>query len=399
MSDTGKKRIGLFLSGVPSQGGTFQYNLSMLDAVASLPGNRYHVIAGCLDRSWLPLAAARGVECVVVPYHAAGRFLALVWRELRLPENLWTLFAKRWHGTVRAMGRCGCDLWIFPSQDCWGYQACVPALVSILDLMHRYERSFPEVSKWGRFQRLEHHYQTISRVAAGIIVDSERGRQHVLESYAPVPDKVFSLPYVPPSYLFEDNNNVESELNDLPAKYIFYPAQFWAHKNHGRLLEAVSRLVHKIPDLNLILVGEPKGAYHHVLKQISRLELEGRVTHFGYVSDPHMRILYCRARALIMPSFFGPTNIPPLEAMALGCPVAVSNNYAMPEQVGDAGILFNPGSVDDIAAAIDLLWNDDMLCADLSKRGIEKSRCWTQNHFNNRLEDIISSILASNPKI
>ena len=62
-----------------------------------------------------------------------------------------------------------------------------------------------------------------------------------------------------------------------------------------------------------------------------------------------------------MPSYFGPTNIPPLEAMALGCPVAVSNKYAMPEQVGDAGLLFDPDSPEEIAKCIKAMWLDDKL--------------------------------------
>jgi glycosyltransferase involved in cell wall biosynthesis len=396
LSDSGKKKIGLFLSGLPAQGGTFQYNLSILDAMAALPKDDFVVVAGCLDKSWQPLALDRGIECFVLPYHLAGRFVALVWRGLCLPERLWCLLAKRWHGTVRAMAKGGFDLWVFPSQDCWSYQGCVPALVSILDLMHRYERSFSEVSRWGRFQRLENHYQKICKASAGILVDSETGRQQVLQSYLTEPNKVFPLPYVPPSYLLTVNDTVTSRSFDLPEKFLFYPAQFWAHKNHDRLLKAIARLVPDLPDLHLVLVGEPKGAYRSIRQQIAKLGLEKKVTHLGYVSTAQMRNLYGCARALIMPTLFGPTNIPPLEAMALGCPVAVSNNYAMPEQVGDAGVLFNPESIGEIADAIIRLWSDDALCADLSRRGKEQSQLWTQEHFNKRLEHVISSILCVN---
>ena len=78
---------------------------------------------------------------------------------------------------------------------------------------------------------------------------------------------------------------------------------------------------------------------------------------------------YRRARAMVMPTFFGPTNIPPLEAFALGCPVAVSNIYGIPEQVGDAALLFDPNSVEEIADCIERLWQDDALCASLISKG------------------------------
>ncbi|MGB9081173.1 MAG: glycosyltransferase family 1 protein, partial [Desulfuromonadaceae bacterium] len=211
--------------------------------------------------------------------------------------------------------------------------------------------------------------------------------------------KVFSLPYVPPSYLFLEHDADESRIQNLPKKYLFYPAQFWDHKNHFRLLKAVACLVSELPDLQLVLVGGPKGAYQEVQKLILSLGIEKRVKILGYVSMPQMRAIYRGARALIMPSIFGPTNIPPLEAMALGCPVAVSSNYAMAEQVGSAGLLFDPYSVEEISAVIARLWNDDRLCAEMSTRGIEKSREWTQVHFNKRLESIISRILNANNEI
>jgi glycosyltransferase involved in cell wall biosynthesis len=79
--------------------------------------------------------------------------------------------------------------------------------------------------------------------------------------------------------------------------------------------------------------------------------------------------------------------------MALGCPVAVANNYAMPEQVGDAGMTFDPRSVNELADVIKILWTDDAVCRELSRRGLERSKLWTQEHFNRNLEQIVSTIL------
>jgi len=387
-----KRKLGLFLSSNPSQGGTCQYSITFLKAVKEL-SVRYTVVVAYIVDSWEGTLTEHGIAGKKLPYPYYARLIALIWRELGLPVNWWSFLFSWWLPIIKQIRAECCDLWLFPAQDCWGYQACVPSLVSILDLMHRYERSFPEVSQCGRFKRLERHYQSICRAAKGIIVDSEIGRYQVLESYHPDPSNVFSLPYVPPEYLFENNVCEPLTEMDLPAKYLFYPAQFWAHKNHDGLLKAIAALVNDIPDIHLILVGEAKGAYDSIMKLIVKLNLSNRVTHFGYVKDVTMRTLYRHARALVMPSFFGPTNIPPLEAMALGCPVAVANNYAMPEQVGDAGMTFDPRSVNELADVIKILWTDDAVCRELSRRGLERSKLWTQEHFNRNLEQIISTIL------
>ncbi len=97
---------------------------------------------------------------------------------------------------------------------------------------------------------------------------------------------------------------------------------------------------------------------------------------------------------MIMPTFFGPTNIPPLEAFATGCPAAVSNIYAMPEQVGNAALLFDPNSDEEIAETLLSLWTDDELLARLIKQGYQKSQAWNQNTFNSEFKSIIKSILA-----
>ena len=97
-----------------------------------------------------------------------------------------------------------------------------------------------------------------------------------------------------------------------------------------------------------------------------------------------------------MPTFSGPTNIPPLEAMKSGCPSAVSNIYAMPEQTKEAALLFDPESVDDMASAIAKLWEDDDLCRDLSERGKAVSREWTKEHFDTLVAKILLGQLRGN---
>ena len=96
---------------------------------------------------------------------------------------------------------------------------------------------------------------------------------------------------------------------------------------------------------------------------------------------------------MIMPTYFGPTNIPPLEAMALGCPVAVSNKYAMPEQVGKAGLLFNPDSPEEIASCIKKIWTDEKLRVKMIEQGYKRVQMWGQREFEKKIFSVIKKSL------
>ena len=78
--------------------------------------------------------------------------------------------------------------------------------------------------------------------------------------------------------------------------------------------------------------------------------------------------------------------------MALGCPVAVSNKYAMPEQVGDAGLLFNPDSPEEIAECIRKLWLDENIRREMIRKGYQRMGKWNVESFTERLQKIVNRI-------
>jgi glycosyltransferase involved in cell wall biosynthesis len=382
-----KRRIGIFLDVKPESGGAFQFCQTVLRSISALPLEQYEVVAVYTSPLWRAI-----VESFNIPglYVNTGLWGLLACRRLSgmLPMSSWRSTCLYFHPIAKRLHRLSCDLWIFPAQDTWTYLLPVPALGVIFDLMHRYERRFPEVSARGIYGSRERHYRHMAKWANGIIVDSEVGKRHVTESYEVAAEHIHVLPFVPPDHVFPDT--LPSALAEkLPRKYLFYPAQFWRHKNHLRLIAAAESVIQRCPGLNLVFVGSPKNGFTAAVESVNRLGLEQRVHFLGYVPDEQMGTLYRRARAMIMPTFFGPTNIPPLEAMALGCPVAVSRIYGMPEQLGDAAIYFDPFSVEEIADVIERVWTNDQLCADLARKGRARSSQWTHAHFGHRLEEII----------
>ena len=265
---------------------------------------------------------------------------------------------------------------------------------AIHDLMHRYEGRFPEVSAHGRVRHRDRHFLRVCAQARALLVDSEVGSRHVHESYGFPVKAIFPLPYIAPGYMYEhDPSSNLSRPYGLPDRFIFYPAQFWAHKNHLRLVEAVRQLRAELPDLRLVLAGSKKSGYAAVEHKVKSDGLEDVVSFLGFVPESDLAILYRRATALVLPTFFGPTNIPPLEAFVAGCPVAASRIYGMPEQLGDAALYFDPLSVDEIADVLRRLWTDDALRTELAARGRARSAAWSAPQFNQRFATIIKAVL------
>jgi glycosyltransferase involved in cell wall biosynthesis len=388
------KRVGVVLTASPG-GGSYQYSHTILEAVLALPRDEYRIVAACLDPLWLD-ELDEGVSRIRLTDSKWNRGLNRAWHLSHLPISAWRKSAALLDSNIRALRAARCDLWVCPNHDRYSFRSGLPTLGTVHDLMHRYEPSFPEVTENGEFERREFHFRETCRWSKGVLVDSEVGKRQLRESYAIPEERVFVLPYIAPRYIREsstaDDSSLDSRYN-LPPKFFFYPAQFYRHKNHLALVEAVALMKPAHPDVRLVLVGtKERNGYDDVRSLVAAKGLAGNVLFMGYVPDSDMPGFYRRARALVMPTFFGPTNIPQLEAFALGCPVATSRIYGIPEQLGDAALLFDPKSVEEIHECLVRLWKDDSLCADLAEKGRKRSRAWGPERFVARFADIIARL-------
>jgi glycosyltransferase involved in cell wall biosynthesis len=320
------RKIGVLLTARPV-GGSFQYTQAILEAALELPRDRYSIVLAYGDALWLDLIRERART---IPLHDSlwSRLLNRIWHEARLPVLAWRKFAAPLDASMRALVAERCDLWICPNHDRYAFRAEIPALGTVHDLMHRYEPSYSEVSENGEYAAREFHFSETCRWSRGILVDSPVGKGHVEASYGVPPGKVFVLPYIAPRYIYDHDVEADAGLAErysLPAKYFFYPAQFYTHKNHPALIAALARMRESRPDVRLVLVGlEERNGFARVQQMVQEHRLGDNVLFLGYVPDTDMPGLYRRARALVMPTFFGPTNVPQLEAFAMGCCVRPS---------------------------------------------------------------------------
>jgi len=297
--------------------------------------------------------------------------------------------------------REGVELMLFPNAISLAYETDIPYVMAIHDLQHRLQPEFPEVSADGEWERRERLFRNATRYATLLLADSEVGKEDILNfygAYGVTPDQVKVLPFLPACYLRPEISEEERQhvrkTHQLPERYLFYPAQFWPHKNHKRIVQALALLKERGIKADIVLCGSYGGkirsrTFKEVMTVASRAGIEKNIHYRGYVSDDDMSGLYAGAAGLVMPTFFGPTNIPVLEAWALGCPVLTSDIRGIREQVEDAGILADPLSVESIADGIYRLWTDEHLAKDLARRGRARMASYTHEDYRQRLIEIL----------
>lgn len=270
----------------------------------------------------------------------------------------------------------------------------IPYIATVFDLQHRTQPWFPEINYSGEWATRELNYRYFLSRASHIIIGTDIGREELQLFYQIPKFRIHKLPHPTPSYILDDDNKnklfVKKKYN-LPDKFIFYPAQFWPHKNHINLLFALKIIEKKYNlKLNLVLTGSDKGNMEHVKNIIEEQDLSEQIKILGFVPKNEMAALYKCSLMLTFVSYCGPENLPPLEAFSSECPVIASHIQGSEEQFGNSVLFCNPNNPEDIAAKIYELYNNENLKKDLIKKGIERANAWQATNFTDGVLKIIN---------
>jgi len=161
----------------------------------------------------------------------------------------------------------------------------------------------------------------------------------------------------------------------IERDYVLFVSTIEPRKNVPTLLVAFKRLLDSYHSpVNLVLAGEKGWLFEEVFALVEKLELQGRVQFLGHVLPEDLPELYNAAKLLVHPAFYEGFGLPPLEAMACGTPVVVSNTSALPEIVGDAAQLVDPTDADGMAVAIWRVLSDETLQRRMSEKGLRRAR-------------------------
>lgn len=257
-------------------------------------------------------------------------------------------------GFERALLARGCDLVYFTKPSYLpGVLQQLNFITTLFDLCHRDAAEFPEVRAFSEFQARERYCRTYLTGAITVLTDSPALAAAAERRYGLDRERLLAMPFAPAASLDASVSSGKSLVlgkYGLAEGYLFYPAQFWAHKNHIRILQALKALKERGRILHAVFAGGDQGNLRHVEAFAARHALQAQVRFLGFVPAEDLRGLYEGCAAVVMPTYFGPTNLPPLEAWTVGKPLVYSTQCA--EQAGDAALCVDPDDAEGLAQAI-----------------------------------------------
>lgn len=263
----------------------------------------------------------------------------------------------------------GCQVIHFPYQH---YTVCaLPSVYNPHDLQHlHYPQFFPPATIAWR----ETIYPAGCHFAHTVPVASQWVKKDIVEHYAVSPDKVQVIPWAPPTQAQQAPTAPAmaeaKQKYGLPDEFALYPSMTWEHKNHLRLLEALALLRDRDGlRVRLVCTGHQNEFYQRIEERLKSLALADQVRFLGIVPGPELRALYRLAQFVVVPSLFEAASGPLFEAWLEDVPVACSSVTSLPEQAGDAALLFDPLTVESIARAVAAMATGPQRREDLRARG------------------------------
>jgi len=301
-----------------------------------------------------------------------GARRALGERMATLVRDLW------WHqaGVTVAARRRGCGLVHLPA-GLGPMAGSFPAVVTVHDVM---PIRFPYLFRpWYRYYAGA-VMPRLARRAHAVIADSNASKGEIVEWLRVPAERVSVVPLgVDPVFrpLAPDDPWAADvrRRHDLPRDFVLVVGAIEPRKNLPRVLEALRQVrAHPgAPAPTLVHAGPEAWRPEAVAGAVRHLGLADAVRFLGYVPVEELRALYGLARVFVYPSLWEGFGMPVLEAMACGCPVVTSNVSSLPEVAGDAAVLVDPRSTEDIARGIAAVWCDEGLRSRLAPRGLARA--------------------------
>lgn len=350
--------IAIDASTISTQGGPRTYVLGLLDALFRIDHHNEYTV---FYNDPVHLGRFPQAHEIVLP----GRNpLARLWRE----HVLLPLACRR--GKI--------DLLHCPKSAIPYFSSC-PVVVTLHDLI---PIKHPETEKYAAQMYWRLQIPIAATRSDFIITDSEYARQEIITDFKVQPDRIVSIPLgFNPDMSSPRDYDFGAALRTrygLPDSYILYVGTIQPRKNIDSLIKAYARLRRENRQMpGLVIVGRKGWLYDKLFALIKELDLEEQIIFTGFVPDEDLPYIYDGACVFSYLSMFEGFGLPPLEAMACGIPVVVSNTTSLPEVVGDAGISVNPADIDAITAGLRSVLENAETATQMSRRGLARAQLFS----------------------
>jgi glycosyltransferase involved in cell wall biosynthesis len=350
-------KIGIIYGGISEQKtGMGHYLHQVLLAMKRLaPDHRYILI----DHRRHPIPFRDQFEHLIIdlPRHPLGISRWILWEISKTLHQFDLVFSPGLYGPIR-----------------------IPKGVASVMVVHDLTRFlFPKFFSFNAVQKVLDHwaYPAMLRRYDHLMTVSKTTRKDLMTLFK-VPEEKMTVAYHGAEDTFQPVSPQEAEQALGPAysinkPFILFLGTLEPRKNIPTLLKAFAGIMEQIPH-DLVLVGQKGWKWEPVFREMERPDLKERVHWVGYVSDSERVCFYNAAEFLAYPSWYEGFGMPLLEAMQCGCPVITSRVSAMPEVVGEAGILIDPQRVEDLQGAMLRLVQEPGLREKMRKAGLEQAK-------------------------
>jgi glycosyltransferase involved in cell wall biosynthesis len=382
--------INAEITSIGQNGGLETVLIGLLSALAEQHhiDQRYVIIGSRENPNWLRPYLGENQELVFRPLGRASlpRKVKSLLRPANPPSPTIPPISSGFYESL------GCDVIHFPYQHF--AISSLPSVYTPHDLQHLH---YPQFFSPYEIARREAMFRTGCQLSKKVTVGSDWVKQDILNSYGIHPSRVDVIPWAPPTQVYKapSEGTVSSVLQrfDLTPGFALYPAVTWPHKNHIRLLEAVAsvRDQHGIV-ISLVCTGSKTPFFADLETKLRELGLAEQVTFLGMIPGEDLRALYRSARFVIVPTLFEAASGPMYEAWHDGAPVAASTATSLPEQAGDAALLFDPLSVEAIADALVRMHRDETLRRELVALGKKRLKSFTWQKTAKEYADVYTQV-------
>ena len=230
-----------------------------------------------------------------------------------------------------------------------------------------------------------------------IVTDSEFSRSEIIRYYPDMEEKIRVVPCGVDRKHFAPATEQEIQkvrkIHHLPERYFLYLGTLEPRKNLVRLIRAYALLREKHPDAPALVLAGGKGwQYERIFEASAASDVRGHILFPSYIPSEDMAAVYSGALAFVFPSLYEGFGMPPLEAMACGCPVLTSKAASLPEAVGNAALLCNPMKIKAIARGMELLLTQENLRNMLIERGFRRAKQMSWEAAADKLYQVYSEL-------
>ena len=254
------------------------------------------------------------------------------------------------------------------------------SVVTVHDMVYK---AFPETVRARTKYMLDTGLKKSMKRADIIVTDSEFSKSEIIKYFPQYQDKIRVVPCgvdLERFYPCDDRDKIERVKKDFETgdEYFLYLGTIEPRKNIERLIEAYAEFVKNTENPpNLVLAGGKGWLYDNIYSKAEKLGIQKRVIFTKYIPSEDINALMCGAVAFVFPSIYEGFGMPPLEAMACGVPVVVSDEASLPEVTGNCAVKVDAYSVNSIAEGLDRIYRDGNLRQKLKIEGIERAGNFT----------------------